>query len=69
MYRITLLKPILLFQELENLTQLLNALDIISTPMGNLDVVNFIIYKFLTLLQDSYMKQWQNGNFYKECMN
>lgn len=57
MYRITLLKPILLFQELENLTQLLNALDIISTPMGNLDVVNFIINKFLTLLQDSYMKQ------------
>lgn len=56
MYRITLLKPILLFQELENLTQLLNALDIISTPMGNLDV-NFIINKFLTLLQDSYMKQ------------
>lgn len=69
MYRITLLKPILLFQELENLTQLLNALDIISTPMGNLDVVNFIINRFLTFLQDFYKKQWQNGNFYKECMN
>lgn len=69
MYRITLLKLILLFEEIEILTQLLNALDVISTHMGNLDVVNFIINKCLTLLQDSYMKQWQNGNFYKGCMN